>query len=923
MKKEKSMRSICFYIAGLLIFVQGIVCPASASAAEKAKVLTVAFPETRGLNEVYEDGTFGGMVYDWLIEVSKYTGWEYEFVTGDASEVLDGMIAGEYDLMGGMYYQPEYEKYFAYPQYTMGYNYSLLIYREEDPTIKSFDQNTMNGKTIGVLERSKTKIEQLKTFLISNDLKCEIRYYDAQEDYENCLQNGEVDLMLGSDLFLYDGYNVAAKFASEGYYLVAAADRPDVCAQLDGAMAEIYSANPSFAQELYDRYFSNYFYNSVTLSDADRTFIQQKGVVRVAVVKDRVPTYYKKEDVYQGVVPEVFQLISESTGMQFEFIVAQNYTEMLELVQNGKADLASSFMGDQHSADKKNVVITKQYAELDEMMLRNKHAGDPEDDVLAVMSGMEPGKNLTYDKVVYYPNYEDCVRAVNNGSADFTMIPASYMEALFSENYYANVVLSTSGETKIPLSIALAKPADPAFYSVLSKGVNSLREEQVADIITRNITDTEGHHTSLKNLIYSNPVAALVVCVVFLGLVMLLVLLLVYFRMKSREMRIKVEKAEETAQIKSDFLSRMSHEIRTPMNAIIGLTDLTRMLGVQPEAARQNLDKIGDSARFLLSLINDVLDMAKIDNHKMQIAVAPFSVDELFEQLRNIFQINARQNGVGIKFAADCKNQCFVGDEVRIKQVLANLLSNACKFTGPGGMVRCSVTETMREGEQAELYFTVEDTGSGIDPRDMERIFDSFEQAAQSNGHQGTGLGLSISSSLVKLMGGTLQVKSQVGEGSLFSFRLKLPVFRGELPTEPDDAGQKKAGTLRGMRVLLAEDNALNAEITVSLLELQGVEIDWAEDGQQVTDRFSSSEPGWYDAVLMDIQMPVKDDLTAAREIRALDRADAQKVPIIAMTANAFREDQENAKAAGMTGFIPKPFDVSQLVAALTGESLL
>lgn len=419
MKKEKSMRSICFYIAGLLIFVQGIVCPASASAAEKAKVLTVAFPETRGLNEVYEDGTFGGMVYDWLIEVSKYTGWEYEFVTGDASEVLDGMIAGEYDLMGGMYYQPEYEKYFAYPQYTMGYNYSLLIYREEDPTIKSFDQNTMNGKTIGVLERSKTKIEQLKTFLISNDLKCEIRYYDAQEDYENCLQNGEVDLMLGSDLFLYDGYNVAAKFASEGYYLVAAADRPDVCAQLDGAMAEIYSANPSFAQELYDRYFSNYFYNSVTLSDADRTFIQQKGVVRVAVVKDRVPTYYKKEDVYQGVVPEVFQLISESTGMQFEFIVAQNYTEMLELVQNGKADLASSFMGDQHSADKKNVVITKQYAELDEMMLRNKHAGDPEDDVLAVMSGMEPGKNLTYDKVVYYPNYEDCVRAVNNGVGGF------------------------------------------------------------------------------------------------------------------------------------------------------------------------------------------------------------------------------------------------------------------------------------------------------------------------------------------------------------------------------------------------------------------------------------------------------------------------------------------------------------------------
>lgn len=923
MKKEKRMRSICFYIAGLLIFVQGIVCPASASAAEKAKVLTVAFPETRGLNEVYEDGSYGGMVYDWLTEISKYTGWEYEFVTGDTAELLDGMMQGKYDLMGGMYYQPEYEQYFSYPRYTMGYNYSLLIYREEDTSIKSFDQNTMNGKTIGVLKRSKTKIEQLKTFLASNDLKCEIRYYDTQEGYENCLQNGEVDLMLGSDLFLYDGYNVAAKYASEGYYLVTPAGRTEICAQLDGAMAEIYSANPSFAQELYDRYFSNYFYNSVTLSDADREFIQQKGAVRVAVVKDRVPTYFKKEDAYHGVVPEIFELISESTGMQFEFVMAHDYNEMLELVQNGRADIASSFMGDQHSADKKNVVITKQYAELDEMMLRNKHAGDPEDDVLAVMSGMEPGKNLTYDKVVYYPNYEDCVRAVNNGSADFTMIPASYMEALFSENYYTNVVLSTSGETKIPLSIALAKPADPAFYSVLSKGVNSLREERVAEIITRNITNTEGHRTSLKNLIYSNPVAAIVVCVVFLGLVMLLVLLLVYFRMKSREMRIKVEKAEETAQIKSDFLSRMSHEIRTPMNAIIGLTDLTRMLGVQPEPARENLDKIGASARFLLSLINDVLDMAKIENHKMQIAAAPFSMDELFEQLRNIFQISARQNGVRIEFAAGCKHHCFVGDEVRIKQVLANLLSNACKFTEPGGTVRCSLTETECGGDQAELCFAVEDTGSGIAPEDIERIFESFEQASQNKGPQGTGLGLSISSSLVRLMGGKLEVESQVGEGSIFAFQLRLPVFCGELPAEPEDIQRTSADALRGMRVLLAEDNALNAEITVSLLELQGVETEWAPDGQQAVERFSSSEPGWYDAVLMDIQMPVKDGLTAAREIRALDRADAQKVPIIAMTANAFREDQENAKAAGMTGFIPKPFDVGQLVAALTGESLL
>lgn len=264
----------------------------------------------------------------------------------------------------------------------------------------------------------------------------------------------------------------------------------------------------------------------------------------------------------------------------------------------------------------------------------------------------------------------------------------------------------------------------------------------------------------------------------------------------------------------------------------------------------------------------------------------------------------------------DAIHKYFYGDELRLKQILTNLLSNAYKFTENGGMITVTVAEKVTENDSSEVFFSVRDTGVGIPESDMERIFGSFEQVLSKsrNNQQGTGLGLTISKSLVQLMGGVLKVQSEVGAGSEFFFILTLPVYTGEITEELEDTTlPQEHDLLQGKSILLAEDNALNAEIAVALLEMQGVIVECVENGQQAVERFASQPLGAYDLILMDLQMPVKNGLEAAMEIRALDRADAQKIPIIAMTANTMQEDREKARGVGMNGFIPKPFDVEQL----------
>ena len=282
--KKKQYRKVLLLFAVLLASFAPFMlyCPEVNAQEEEPRVLKVAFPYTSGINEVYDDGTYGGCVYDWLIEIAKYTGWQYEFMTEEnASEQLNKMVDCEYDLMGGMFYREEFKDLYNYPSYIMGSNYSLLIYHREDTDIKGYDYNTLNGKRIGVLKRAVQKIERLQEFLTFNNISCELVYYEDTTEYANCLESGKVDLMLGADVYMQEDYNVAAMIPAEPYYIVTAKDEPELCSELSWAIEQIYAADPNFANELYSKYFPDRYLNSISFTDEERAFIQQLSLIHI------------------------------------------------------------------------------------------------------------------------------------------------------------------------------------------------------------------------------------------------------------------------------------------------------------------------------------------------------------------------------------------------------------------------------------------------------------------------------------------------------------------------------------------------------------------------------------------------------------------------------------------------------------------
>ncbi len=368
------------------------------------------------------------------------------------------------------------------------------------------------------------------------------------------------------------------------------------------------------------------------------------------------------------------------------------------------------------------------------------------------------------------------------------------------------------------------------------------------------------------------------------------------------------------SKAKSEFLSRMSHEIRTPMNGIIGMTAIALQPGQGQERIIDCLQKIQSSSEYLLGLINDILDMSKIESGKMKLEAADFSMNEMLETIRELIAPQAAAKSIELIWDIELSHTWFLADRMRISQVLINLLGNAVKFTPEQGTVTLNVKERDSTEKDALVYFAVRDTGIGIAEEEQKRVFRSFEQASGTNPskQQGTGLGLSISSRLVQMMGSGIQLDSRPGEGSTFSFS----VFLG-LGKDMGAEVEAEEISFAGSRILVVEDNELNAEIAQCLLEERDFEVDCVYDGAQAVERIRTSGPGTYDVILMDIMMPVMNGLEAAKAIRGMEREDCHKIPIIAMSANAFDDDLKKSVECGMNGHLSKPVEVDKLYQTL------
>ncbi len=402
--------------------------------------------------------------------------------------------------------------------------------------------------------------------------------------------------------------------------------------------------------------------------------------------------------------------------------------------------------------------------------------------------------------------------------------------------------------------------------------------------------------------------------------VALIIMLNIYRAMMQRESQIEMQKiqAEETSRAKSTFLSNMSHDIRTPMNAIIGYTTLAKKEKNVPPEIAEYLTKIEASGRHLLTLINDVLDLSRIENGKMELEPESMNIVAAFEDMKDLFA--AQMMAKSIKFKVECigvVHKMVICDRKRLDRVLLNLISNSCKYTPEGGRVTVTLKEGEGSEEEAFYSISVKDNGIGMSPEFAATVFEEYSRDKAAASIQGTGLGMAITKSIVDLMGGTIEVKSEEGKGSEFIIGIKLEFSTEPVPLETQAGDEVSQPDFSGRRVLLVDDNAVNREIAAMILKEYGFELDMAENGKLALDMVAASVPGYYGAVLMDVQMPVMGGYEATRAIRALNNEELASVPVIAMTANAFTDDIKEAEEAGMNAHVAKPIDVGQLIRTL------
>ncbi len=465
-------------------------------------------------------------------------------------------------------------------------------------------------------------------------------------------------------------------------------------------------------------------------------------------------------------------------------------------------------------------------------MVRNKASTYPDNDlVCAVVEGQPLPTGIIAAEVRTYPTVTDVLRAVNEGKADFSYGLASRMEWDIQRYHFSNLVPVTPVNDRSDLSFALSRPADPNLLTILNKAINSLSTKERSTILDRNMVSIGNSRLSLMELIYANPLTFIAVLTVFLLALVAVVLWVYRSRMRAAVMQSNLEKAEAESRAKGEFLSRMSHELRTPMNAVVGLTDLTSMKEGVPSDVRENLMKLRASSHYMLDLINDILDMSRIDSE-------PFSMERILGEIQAMMEPEARRRGLKYTLEKEITHSGLTGDVIRLRQVLTNLLSNAFKFTPSGGAVFLTVTEEAGNSIEAVFTFRLRDTGAGITLEDQKRIFGSFEQVGTSRAKsQGTGLGLPIISSIVQKMGGELRVRSAPGQGSEFYFTVTLPLDSSDDEFLNGQDGQPEGKLLCGVNILLAEDNNLNAEIAAQLLEIQGARVCRSVDGSQALER--------------------------------------------------------------------------------------
>ena len=1065
-------KSACVMLS-LLLLLSAVLPVKAAAETASAKVVRVgSFEDT--FNYVNEKGARKGYGYELLETLSGYTGWQFEYVTCDWSDCFEKLKNGEIDIIGGISYTEDRTQEMLFSDEPMGVEKYYLYADLSRADISASDFKTLNGKKIGVLMGTEPEV-MLAEWEEKYGLKTEHVNISNNEDVKQKLANHEIDcfVSLEESFWAERGISTITRVGESGIYYAINKNRPDIKEELDDAMRALDEAVPFYTADLYKRYFSMDY--TPILTGEEKAWLRKHGAIRMGFLASDsgVSTFDPATGEFTGVITDYIQFAADCLGnqeLEFQLVGYDSKEAELDALKSGEIDMIFHCDQNPNLAEEYHFACTNTTWTSNLMAVTNKqHFNENNVNRIAV-----PQNKLSLKKYLafYYPQWEivdcdtqeDAARLVKDGQAD------CFVTGISSENKYSKKYSFYSVPLVNPVRSCFAvNSGNRSLLSILNKTIKAMPVNMLAGALA--MYKSSARKVTLSDFIKDNFFKVMLISSIAVAVVLLTILMLLQKARKAEaaarkaasdtqelnaKLQVAVEKAESANCAKSTFLSNMSHDIRTPMNAIIGFTTLALSNIDDTDRVKDYLGKTLASSNHLLSLINDVLDMSRIESGKNHLEEVEVNLSDVLHDLKTIVsgQIYAKQLELYMD-AMDVTDEDVYCDKTRLNQILLNLLSNAIKFTPAGGTVSVRVRQLAGKVRGCGQYeFRIKDNGIGMSQEFAQKIFEPFERERTSTVSriQGTGLGMAITKNIVDMMGGTIEVQTAQGKGTEFTVCVPMRAQTEQRPVEKiteleglkalvvdddfntcdsvtkmlvkvgmraewtlsgkeavlrarqsiemsdvyhayiidwrlpdmngievtrqirslhDDTpiiiltaydwsdieveakaagvtafcskpmfmsdlretlmsalGQKSADAVQGLlpeknadfkgkHILLVEDNELNREIAQEILREYGFLVDSAENGAVAVEKVSTAAPGSYDLVLMDVQMPIMDGYTATRKIRALDDPARAKLPILAMTANAFDEDRRNALESGMNGFLSKPIVIDDLMQEL------
>lgn len=929
-------KSVCALLSLLLLL--SVVLPVKAAAeTAPAKVVRVgSFEDT--FNYVNEKGARKGYGYELLQTLSGYTGWQFEYVTCDWSNCFEKLKNGEIDIMGAISYTEDRAEEMLFSDEPMGEEKYYLYADLSRADISASDYKTLNGKKVGVLMGTEPEV-MLTEWEEKYGLKTEHVNVSNNEDAKQKLANHEIDCFVSlEESFWADlGISTITRVGKSGIYYALNKNRSDLKEELDNAMRALDEAAPFYTADLYKRYFSLDYIPILT--GEEKAWLKEHGAIRMGFLKSDsgVSTFDPATGEFTGVITDYIQFAADCLGnqeLEFQLVGYDSKEAELDALKSGEIDMIFHFDQSPNLAEEYHFACTNTTWTSNLMAVTNKqHFNENNVNRIAV-----PQNKLSLKKYLafYYPQWEivdcdtqeDAIKLVKDGQAD------CFVTGINSENKYSKKYSFYSVPLLNPVKSCFAvNSGNRSLLSILNKTIKAMPVNMLAGALA--MYKSSARKVTLSDFIKDNFFMALLVSSIAVAAILLTILKLLRKARKAEaaarkaandtqklnaKLQVAVENAESANHAKSTFLFNMSHDIRTPMNAIIGYADLASRHLDDPAKLKNYMENIQVCGQNLLMLLNNVLDLARIENDKTEMEYSVSDIEKDFRNCVAMFRNQADSKGQTLMVTTQLQYPYIYADIPHLTEICTNLVSNAVKYTGAGGTIRCNVTQKSGEKEGwCDTVITVADNGIGMSQEFQKHIFEPFERERTSTVSkvEGSGIGMGIVKKLVGLMGGTVEVESRIGVGSTFTVTIPCRIASEDETQAKRETNPSDQKCLCGTRILLTEDNDLNAEIAVELLQEEGCTVDRAKDGVECVDMLEKAANGTYQLILMDIQMPVMNGYDAARKIRGLDDPQKANIPIIAMTANAFTEDRQVALDAGMNDHIAKPINMNVLVPTL------